>query len=250
MRVHMRSVIAVAALGFVATIGGATPASAVQAPEPALRTDSTSLPAVKGVVSNYYLGKGAVFGDNLGPGMVSWFTTVWNGSVHKAGLDADLQKQIGFGKGSVVVTIAPKTIEKIGGPFATNATKLGTFKIPSAGVWTVGNQYVVDRLNSTDAGYVVPTTDTMPSVVLRGDAHMVSGSDAGTAMGVQISRAGRVELTGTTTATVITDGPSDVDIWGFGYNEDTSAFGSRDYPVAGAVPQFTAGVKVTLVKVG
>lgn len=72
-------------------------------PTPALRQTAATgaIPAAKGAVTNYYLGKGSVFGDNLGPGMVQWFTTVYDGSVHDRGLDASLKAKINSTTGKV-----------------------------------------------------------------------------------------------------------------------------------------------------
>ncbi|ONI69976.1 hypothetical protein BWI15_26070 [Kribbella sp. ALI-6-A] len=69
-------------------------ADAAEAPAPAARDAAASIPNTKGAVTNWHLGKGSVYGDNLGPGMVQWFTTVYDGSVHMKGLDADLKAKI------------------------------------------------------------------------------------------------------------------------------------------------------------
>ena len=86
-----------------------------------------------------------------------------------------------------------------------------------------------------------PTTDTMPSFVLR------YPDDAGTIMGNPISKAGYTELTGSTVKTITLDADTKITAYGFGYNEDRSNFGSA---TADTKSQFSVVGSVTAVRVG
>jgi hypothetical protein len=233
---------AVAGISALALAGGGgvllmSSANAAEAPAPAARDAAASIPNTKGAVTNWHLGKGSVYGDNLGPGMVSWFTTVYDGSVHLKGLDADLKSQLGNGKGDAT-TLAPKVIVNIGGPFAANKTVVGEVKLPGAGTYLVNTSAMFDRKNAGTEGYETPTTETYPSLVLR---YGTDEKDAGTIMGSPVSKAGFVELTGSSTKTVTVGGPTTINVYGFGYNEDRSAFGGG---------QITVSAQVSAVKIG
>ncbi|GAA1511036.1 hypothetical protein [Kribbella lupini] len=240
MRITKKAVAGIAALG-LAGGGGVLLMSSANAAEPqptaASRDAGGAIPNTKGAVTNWHLGKGSVYGDNLGPGMVQWFTTVYNGSVHEIGLDANLKNQLGNGKGAGTATFGPKAIEKIGGSFATNKTAVGELKLPGAGTYLVNTQAKFDRKDAGSTGYETPTTETYPSLVVRYDGD----KDAGTIMGSPVSKAGFVELTGSSTATVTVTGPVTLNIYGFGYNEDRSAFGAGQISVSG---------QATAVKIG
>jgi hypothetical protein len=141
-----------------------------------------------------------------------------------------------LGKGSVVATIPATTIANIGGTYATRATDLGTFNLP-AGTYLITTNATFDRIDANAAGYVTPTTDTMPQLSLR----FGTDGDAGTIMGSPISRAGYTELTGSGVATVTVAANTTITVRGFGYNEDRSQFGGG---------QITAAAKVTATKIG
>jgi hypothetical protein len=240
VRITKKAVAGIAALG-LAGGGGVLLMSSANAAEPqppaAARDAGGAIPNAKGAVTNWHLGKGSVYGDNLGPGMVQWFTTVYNGSVHEIGLDANLKNQLGNGKGAGTTTFAPKAIEKIGGSFAANKTAVGELKLTAGGTYLINTQAKFDRKDAGSAGYETPTTETYPSLVVRYDGD----KDAGTIMGSPVSKSGFVELTGSSTATVTVDGPTTLNLYGFGYNEDRSAFGAG---------QITVGGQVTAVKIG
>jgi hypothetical protein len=234
---------AVAGISALALAGGGgilvmSSADAAQPPAPAARDAASSIPNTKGAVTNWHLGKGSVYGDNLGPGMVEWFTTVYNGSVHEIGLDADLKKQLGNGKGGGV-TYAPKAIANIGGSFASRKTAVGQLELTAAGTYLVNASASFDRKDADEDGYVVPTTETYPSLVLRFGAG--DSEDAGTIMGSPVSKGGYVELTGSSTKTVTVTGPTTIKVYGFGYNENRSDFGGG---------QITVTAQATAVKIG
>jgi hypothetical protein len=233
------SALALAGGGGILVMSSADAAqSAPQPSAPGARDAGGAIPNTKGAVTNWHLGKGSVYGDNLGPGMVQWFTTVYNGSVHEIGLDADLKNQLGNGKGGAV-TFAPKAITNIGGSFASRKSVVGELKLPGAGTYLVNTSASFDRKDSTEDGYLTPTTETYPSLVLRygaGDAE-----DAGTIMGSPVSKGGFVELTGSSTKTVTVDEATTINVYGFGYNENRSDFGGG---------QITVTAQATAVKIG
>lgn len=147
-----------------------------------------------------------------------------------------------FGKQGGTLAIAETAIDKIGGPFATNATKAGEFTLP-AGTWLVTAAVQFDRTDANDPDYQAPTTDTMPSFVLR------YPGDAGTIMGAAISKAGYTELNGSSAMAITLDAATKITAYAFGYNEDRSGFGSTGQP-AGAKSQFSVAGKVTAVRIG
>lgn len=147
-----------------------------------------------------------------------------------------------FGKQGGTLKIDETAIDLIGGPFATNATKVGEFTL-GKGTWLVNASVVFDRTDANDPDYQTPTTDTMPSFVLR------FPGDAGTIMGNAISRAGYTELTGSSVQTITLTADTKITAYGFGYNEDRSGFGSTGNP-AGAKSQFAVAGSVSAVLVG
>lgn len=135
-----------------------------------------------------------------------------------------------------------ETINKIGGPYATNATELFQFTLPEAGTYLVNGWAIFDRLDATQDGYIPPTTDTMLQLSLRaGDA------DFGTYFSGPISKAGYTELTSSGSRVVTVDGPTTVTVRGFGYNENRSGFGSAS---ATEDAQFSVKAEVSAVKLG
>jgi hypothetical protein len=145
-----------------------------------------------------------------------------------------------FGKQGGTLTIQETAIDKIGGPFATNATKVGEFTL-GKGTWLINAAVQFDRTDANDPDYQTPTTDTMPSFVLR------YPDDAGTIMGNPISKAGYTELTGSSVKTITLDTDTKITAYGFGYNEDRSNFGSA---TADTKSQFSVVGSVTAVRVG
>jgi hypothetical protein len=95
MRITKGRAVAVAAVVAVIGLGAAGAANAdSQAPAPEASRDATSssIPNTQGAVKNWHLGKGVVYGDNLGPGMVAWFTGgPYNNSVRS---DTIIDKQV------------------------------------------------------------------------------------------------------------------------------------------------------------
>lgn len=140
-----------------------------------------------------------------------------------------------LGGGAVKKEVGPTAIVNIGGSFAARKTELGTFTLPK-GTWLINAAVVFDRLNVGDGDYQTPTTDTYPQFAIRyGESPGNFGTDAGTVMGTAISRAGRVELTGSGVKVVTVTDDTTVSLYGFGYNEDQSGFGGGQIKVAAQV---------------
>jgi hypothetical protein len=137
------------------------------------------------------------------------------------------------------MTNGPTKIAKIGGSFATNATVLGTVNL-QAGTYLANTNAIFDRVDANSPDYVTPTTDTYPMVALRFDTDSgAKTGDAGTIMGVPVSKAGYVELTQSASKSFTLVGPQTITVYGFGYNEDRSGFGGD---------QISAEVLTTFVK--
>jgi hypothetical protein len=136
-------------------------------------------------------------------------------------------------KGSLGVSkfFAETVLNHIGGPFASNATLMGTFDLP-AGTWLVNTTATFNRTEA--ASEAAPKT--LPQLALR------YPGDAGTIMGNDISGTVGRELMGATTKVVsLGDGPNTISVYGFGYNSDGSAYASG---------KITASAVVTAVRVG
>ena len=106
---------------------------------------------------------------------------------------------------------APAVVEKIGGPFAQNATLIGKFTLPKGtlkidvdGFWTT--------LESGPAG-------TRPQLALRSDEVAV------TIFPGEVSPLKDRELTGHATRKAVLTEDTEVSVYAFGYNDDQSANG-------------------------
>ena len=137
-----------------------------------------------------------------------------------------------FGKGMKFVCPA-KVIVNIGGPFATNKTKVCSFDIP-AGVWMVNSSAFFARTAVGVAG-------TRPQLALRWDNGSQWGADIGTILGAEISPSKDRELSGSTVKVLTLQKPITVEVFGFGYNDNGSSAGSGDITVA---------VNVAAVRIG
>ncbi|TCC33756.1 hypothetical protein [Kribbella sindirgiensis] len=107
-----------------------------------------------------------------------------------------------YGKSGVSVDFKPVTIDKIGGSFKTNKTKVGEFTL-EPGTWL---------LNST-----------------------AFGTDYGTILGAEISPAKDRELTGSTVKVVTVDKATTVEVFAFGYNDDAGSAGSGEIAASASV---------------
>jgi hypothetical protein len=200
---------------------GATTASAYE-------PFATSAPLAKDSVTGPgQIKDGTVYGADLAPGMVKWFTGgPYNNTVGKPQLKADVAGELQNGAGSVVKTVPDTKITDIGGKFADRATSLGGFKLPH-GTWLVTTNATFNRTVAAAA----TDTKTRPQLALR-----AGGLDAGTIMGVDISPAVGRELKGATVATItVSEVATIVSVYGFGYNDDSSSFASGDITVSAQI---------------
>jgi hypothetical protein len=252
---------AVAGVAAVALAGGGgvlamTSADAAETPEPGPRALAAGSTLGEGSIQGWHLKDGTIFAADMNPAVVKWFTagpynntvtgpTVKDGSLDRADLNAKTTNELDNGKGVGTKDFAAKAITTIGGSFATGKTVVGTVEVAAAGTYLVNTSAVFDRKDEASDGYLAPTTDTYPSLVVRyGDDYTPPvkwGVDAGTIMGSPVSRKGFVELTGSATKTITVDGPTTLNVYGFGYNEDRSGFGGG---------QITVSAQVTVVKIG
>lgn len=166
---------------------------------------------------------------------------VVNGTQNEIKMDESTRAKLQLGVGGPSYAIAETKIAKIGGSFAANATDLGTFELP-AGTWDIDLSGKFDREDAIKDGepnpaYVLPTTDLMPSLVIR----YGTGKDAGTIMGAAISRAGYVELTGAANKRIKLTASTVFTVSGFGYNENRSAEGANQITVSGEVTTTRVG---------
>jgi hypothetical protein len=252
--------IAVATSATAVLLLGGGSATAAEPTPPARQ--AAAAPAANSILG-YMVKDGTLFAADMNPDLVKWFTaapynntvtgaTVKDGSLGIADLSQAARDALkgakgdpatdAFGKQGGSLTIVPKAIVTIGGGWVAGKTELSSFILP-AGTWLINSAVTFDRKDATDPGYLAPTTDTMPQFALRFNATETNqfGDDAGTIMGNPISRAGYTELTGSSTKTIILDKTTTITAYGFGYNEDRSAFGGG---------QITAGGQVTAVKIG
>jgi hypothetical protein len=136
-----------------------------------------------------------------------------------------------LGKGKVMMSPAI-TIKTIGGPFLTGKTFLGPFTL-QPGTWLVTSNATFNRTVAAQ-----PTdTKTRPQLALRYDETEVNpfGDTAGTIMGVDISPTVGRELMGATVQTVYLPKATTVNVYAFGYNDDSSNFASGQITVAAQI---------------
>ena len=126
-------------------------------------------------------------------------------------------------KGAVVVDQAfePATVANIGGKFADKATVVGKVTLP-AGKLKVDADGFWTTLAAGPEG-------TRPQLALRGDGVSV------TIFPGEASPLKDRELTGHATAVVNLDAPTEVTVFAFGYNDDTSSAGGGRLQVTASV---------------
>lgn len=146
--------------------------------------------------------------------------------------DAFLKDTDSNGKLGAVQAFPTKAIEHLGGKYFDGFTTIGQFEVP-AGTWEVHTSVEFTRTEAGLAG-------SMPQVGLRIGQDKATndwGVDVGTVGGVPISPAKGHDLFAYTSAPLIAENPVTIGVYGFGYNQDTSAAGSGE---------ITASVKVWL----
>ena len=131
------------------------------------------------------------------------------------------------GDAQVTKTLAPKTIEHLGGKYFDGFTTLGSFTLPK-GTWLVNTSVVFNRTVAGAAG-------SMPQVGLRigqGSASPDWGVEAGTVGGVAISPAKGHDLFGSAVKLITVTEDTEVGVYGFGYNTDQGTAGSGEITAA------------------
>lgn len=121
-------------------------------------------------------------------------------------------------------------ITKIGGPFADNATKAGSFNL-AAGTYVINGNAFFDRINDAPVGSVAHANASSPllQLALRVPDGSQWGLDVGTAFTAPFPATGNLEQTVSTSRVVTLAADATVDVYVFGYNEDTSSKGSGNY---------------------
>lgn len=227
MNVNIKRIAAALGISAIALVGTTASASAY---EPNITPSATAVPTnIKG----WQVADGTLFAADMNPDLVKWFiagpynntvdtNTVKDGALAEKDLNATVRAKLTIGEGSVTSTFDAKDITNIGGSFATRATLLGKFDL-QPGTWLVTTNATFNRTVSAAAGDPV----TRPQLALRyGDDYTTTpvtwGTDAGTIMGVALSPTKDRELVGSSFQTVTVTEKTEVHIYGFGYNDDTS----------------------------
>ncbi|TWD82664.1 hypothetical protein FB561_3800 [Kribbella amoyensis] len=222
------------AVGAAATVGLVL--NSANAAEPS-RDSATLAPANS--VNSSAIRDGSIGERDLYPAYRDALYKVFNQTVGMPALKPEVAGALENGQQTASTSIKAQPIEKIGGSWKANATKVGELELPKAGTYLINTAAVFDRKDAGSEGYVAPTTDLYPQLALRYGEE--NGQDAGTVMGTAISKAGFVELTASATKTVKVDGATTIAVYGFGYNENRSGEGAG---------QVTVAAEITAIKVG
>lgn len=233
---------AVAAVGLLFGGSAVLSASAVSVPEatPTAPANSVTTKSIAdGQVKTPDLGLGVVWQSNMAPSVNDVYLKTYNNTVGKVQLKKEVADELQFGKSGEKITITPKTIEFLGGPYfdpARGYTKLGEFSLEK-GMWLINT---AGKFHRTAAG----VEGTRPQIGLRigqGTAAPNWGVDAGTIGGAEISPGNGHDLFGSATKVITLTETSTVGVYGFGYNSDTGTAGSG---------QIEASAEITPVRVG
>lgn len=139
-----------------------------------------------------------------------------------------------YGKAGVTADFKPVTIDKIGGSFKTNKTKVGEFEL-KPGTWLLNSTAFFARTTAGAPG-------TRPQLALRvGASETAFGTDYGTILGAEISPAKDRELTGSTVKVVTVDQATTVEVFAFGYNDDAGSAGSGEIAASASVTAVLIG---------
>lgn len=182
------------------------------------------------------LAPGSVSEDRLTPQVKAKLNGVQDGTVHLDSLDDNVRRMVTTDantpdvRGSLLVqyATAPKVIEKVGGSFKTNKTLLGAFKIPA------GQNLKLDAYMFASRE-VAGAPGTHAQLALRiGSTETEFGVDMGTIFQPLPSGKGR-EVTGSTFWVGAVSQETVVEVYGFGYNDDSSAAGSGEYTISSRI---------------
>lgn len=123
---------------------------------------------------------------------------------------------------------AGTVIENLGGKFAERATLLDTKTIP-AGTYLVNTYAFFDRVDNSQ-----PSSPVL-QVAVRGVDGSQWGQDLGTVFTGEFPETGNLEQSASGSRVVTLAADTEVKVYGFGYNADTSANGSGNYTVSADV---------------
>ena len=133
--------------------------------------------------------------------------------------------------GATVVDVPATVVEKIGGSFKTNKTKAAEFDLP-AGTWKLDMSYFCGRTVAA----ATPGAGTRLMMALRvGATSSAFGDDYGTVIGQQISDTKDREITAANFKYMTTTSTQHVEVFFFGYNDDTSGAGGNEVTCSGQV---------------
>lgn len=217
-------------------------ASAVSVPEatPTAPANSVNTKAIQnGAVTTAKVGAGQIWQTQMAPAANDVYLKTYNNTVGKVQLKKEVADELQFGKSGEKITVAPKMIEFLGGPYfdpARGFTKLGEFSLEK-GTWLINTAAKFHRTATGVEG-------TRPQIGLRigqGTAAPNWGVDAGTIGGAEISPGNGHDLFGSTTKVITLTETTTVGVYGFGYNSDTGTAGSG---------QIEASAEITPVRVG
>lgn len=142
---------------------------------------------------------------------------------------ADANDEVGSATVAEHLGSAATTIDKIGGPFAANATLLD-IKHVDAGTYLVTSYAFFDRVDNSQSSTPVL------QLAIRGVDGSQWGADYGTLFTNEFPATGNMEQSASATRYVtVPEGGLDVKVYGFGYNTNQSADGSGNYTVAADV---------------
>ncbi|MFC5268481.1 hypothetical protein ACFPJ1_40785 [Kribbella qitaiheensis] len=126
-------------------------------------------------------------------------------------------------------------IEKVGGSWKTNKTKLGEFTLP-AGTWLINTSAFFRRTAASTDNAV-----TRPQLALRaGDVTTGFGSDYGTVMGSAISPVVEGDLTGSDVRLVQVPTARTIGVYAFAYQDDRGSSDSNKIEVLRAIVAIAA----------
>lgn len=154
----------IAAFSTVALVGWAVPAVAAPAP---VTPDGLRMPA--GVytappansIQGYQIKDGTLYGSDLAPALIPWFTNTYNNTVGRPALKADVAHDLDTTK-MISVNADPQQIGAIGGPIKDNGTQLSPDLVVQPGSYKVEISGQIDR----EVNAATPGKGTQPQISL------------------------------------------------------------------------------------
>jgi hypothetical protein len=184
--------------------------------------------AVAATITGANIVDGSIWQSDMAPAVDQVYKTTYNNTVGFPALQAPVADALNFGKQVASKDVPPTVITNIGGKFADRATNAGTISVPAGGLYEVRGQYRIERTANGGNAAV------RPQVALRYGTDL---KDAGTAMGVEISKLAGREIVGATFGQVDTrqaTGLTEVTVYFFGYADDSSDEGSGQLKGSGS----------------